>query len=156
GTGEIEVDVVALLLDHDMDADRLAEFDTVIVDEALRLEAAVMPFGDCGAHLLLRKLHQAGEAGFRLLAAEFPAPRADALLAQTARAYLAADIAQDQFRRAAVGGDDALDLEISLSAAVIAHGRHVEAFVESLLGLGRARAGHRSADIALMRDGAAE
>ena len=65
------MDAVALLFDHDVDADRLFQVDAVVVDEALGLEAAVLPFGEGLAQLLLRHFEQPVEAGEDLLLAEF-------------------------------------------------------------------------------------
>jgi hypothetical protein len=48
------MDAISRLLDHDMDAHRLFEIDAVVVDEALGLEAAVLPFGEGLAQALLR------------------------------------------------------------------------------------------------------
>ena len=94
-------------------------------------------------------------------ASEFALPNlrdqlAHALLAEAAGADLTADVAEHELGRAAVGGDDLLDLDAALAAAVIAHGGQMQAFVEGLARLARARAGHRPADVALVRDRAAE
>ena len=150
------MDRVALLFHHDMDAHRLVQIDAVVVDEALGLEAAVDPFGDGASHLHFGKLEQPLEAGERIRLAELGDQLAHALLAEPARADLAADVAEHELRRAAVGGDDLLDLDAALAAAVIAHGGKMQAFVEGLARLARARAGHGAADIALVRDRAAE
>ena len=58
-------------------------------------------------------------------------------LAQPVGAELAADVAEHQFRRAAVGGDDALDVAVGACRALIAHRRKMQAFVEGLARLAR-------------------
>ena len=73
-------------------------------------------------------------------------------LAEPAGAELAADVADHQFRRAAVGGDDAVEIGIVLEIALIAHRRQVQSFVENLARLARAASRHRAADVALVRD----
>ena len=150
------MDRLALLLHHDMDAHRLVEIDAVVIDETLGFEAPVDPFGDGAFHLQFGEFEQPRETGKRIFLAELGDQLAHALFAETTGADLAADVAEHQFRRAAVGGDDVLDLDAALAAAVIAHGGKVQAFVEGLARLARAGAGHRAADVALVRDGAAE
>jgi hypothetical protein len=46
GTAEIEMEPIVLLVDDDVDAHGHLQVDAVVVDEPLRLEAAVLPFGD--------------------------------------------------------------------------------------------------------------
>ena len=99
-----------------MDAHRLAEIDAVVVDEALGLVAAVRPFGDRGAHLGFAELEQPLAAGLDLVAAVFRQQLVDALLGQPAGAELAADVAQHQLGRAAVGGDQPLDVGVLADA----------------------------------------
>ena len=116
------MDAVALLLDHDVDAHRLFEIDAVVVDEALGLEAAVLPFGEGLAQPRLRQLEQAVEAGEDFRLAVFGGELVEPPLAEPVGAELAADVAEHQLGRAAVGGDDALDVVARLVAALIAHG----------------------------------
>ena len=105
---------VALLLDDDVDAHRLFQVDAVVVDEALGLVAAVRPFGDRGLRSLRSdSLEQAVEAGEDLVAAEFADELVEPPLAEPVGAELAADVAEHQFGRAAVGGDDALDVGVA-------------------------------------------
>ena len=77
-------------------------------------------------------------------------------LAEAVGAELAADVAEHQLGRAAVGADDALDVVARLMAALVAHRRQVQALVEHLARLARAASRHRPADVALVRDRAAE
>ena len=77
-------------------------------------------------------------------------------LAEPVGAELAADVAEHQFGRAAVGADDALDVADRLAVAVVAHRRQMQALVESLARLPGAASRHRPADVALVRDRAAE
>ena len=154
--GEVEGDLVTFLLDDDMDAHGLVEAHAVVIDEALGLVAAIVPFGDGGLHAQAGQLEQAVEALQRLVLAELGDEFTQALFAQPARPELAANVAQHEFRRAAVGGDDALDLGVAREGALVAHGRQVQAFVEGLLRLARTGARHRAADVALVGDGAAE
>ena len=58
-------------------------------------------------------------------------------LAEPVGAELAADVAEHEFGRAAVGADDALDVAMRLEAALIAHRRQVQALVEDLARLAR-------------------
>ena len=139
-----------------MDAHRRVEIDAVVVDEALGLEAPVLPFREALAQPRFRQLEQAVPAGQDLVAAVFADELAEPLLAQPIGAELAANVAQHQLGRAAVGRDDALDVGARLERALIAHGRKVQAFVEGLPRLARAAARHRPADVALVGDAAAE
>ena len=43
---EVEMQRVALLVDHDVDVHRLFQLDAVVVDEPFRLEASIRPLGD--------------------------------------------------------------------------------------------------------------
>src|SRR5262245_52041191 len=96
---------LAGLLDHDVDAHRLLQVDAVVVDEALRLEAAVGPFGHRGVDRRLRYRQQAPESGENLLPAELADEFGEPLLAQPVGAKLSADVAEHELRRAAVGAD---------------------------------------------------
>src|SRR5204862_334318 len=87
---------------------------------------------------------------------EFSDEFGDTLFAEPACAQLAANVAKHQFRGAAVGGDDPLDLDIALAAAEITHGGQMQAFVEGLFRLAGTRTRHRTTDIAFMRDRTAE
>ena len=58
--------------------------------------------------------------------------------------------------RAAVGGDQPLDVGVRLVAALVAHRRQMQALVEGLARLAGAASRHRAADVALVRDRAAE
>ena len=68
---EIEMQPVGLFVDDDMDAHRLFQFHAVVVDEPLRLEAAVRPFRNCRFELCFRHLQEAAEAREGLFPAEF-------------------------------------------------------------------------------------
>ena len=149
--------LVALLLDHDVDAHRLFQIDAVVVDEALGLEAAVRPFRDGRAQLRFRHLEQprASRRG-SCRSPNFADQLVEPPLAQPVGAELAADVAEHQFGRAAVGGDDALDVGVRRVAALVAHRRQMQALVEDLARLAGAASRHRAADVALVRDRAAE
>src|SRR5258706_15082239 len=116
-----------------MDAHGFVELDAVIVDEALGFKAPVHPFGNCGAHLFLGKIEQSLKTCECIRLAEFSDEFGDALLAEPACAQLTANVAEHQFRRSAVGGDDAFDLDIALAAAEIADSGKMQAVVEGLL-----------------------
>ena len=77
-------------------------------------------------------------------------------LAEPVGAELAADVAEHELGRAAVGADDALDVVARLVAALVAHRRQMQALVEHLARLAGAASRHRAADVALVRDRAAE
>ena len=91
---------VRLFVDDDMDAHRLFQFHAVIVDEPLRLEAAVRPFRNCRFELCFRHLQQAAEAREGLFPSEFYDQFVEALLAQPIGAKLPADVAEHEFGRA--------------------------------------------------------
>src|SRR5262249_56742595 len=71
-------------------------------------------------------------------------------------AQLAANVAEHQDRRTAVGGDDALEIAVGNMARLVAHRGKLQALVEDFARLARATARNRSADVALVRDAAAE
>src|SRR5215471_12328186 len=96
---------LAGLFHDDMDAHWLLEVDAVVIDEALGLEPAVRPFGDRSLELRLRRFEQAIEAGLNFLPAEPADQLVETFLAQAVGAELAADVAEHQLRRAAVGAD---------------------------------------------------
>ena len=154
--GEVEGDLVALFLDDDMNAHGLIEPHAVVVDETLGLVAPVAPFGDGHAHAALGQRHQMLETRQRDGRAHLVEQLAQPLFAKARAAKLSANVAEHEFRRPAVGGDDALDLDHALETALIAHRRQVEPLVEGFLRLSRARAGHGTANVALVRDGGAE
>ena len=104
----------------------------------------------------LRQFEQPVEAGEDLRLAVFRRQLVEPPLAQPVGAELAADVAEHQLGRAAVGADDALDVAERLEAALVAHRRQVQALVEHLARLAGAASRHRPADVALVRDRAAE
>ena len=104
----------------------------------------------------LRQFEQAVEAGEDFLLAVFGGQLVEPPLAEPVGAELAADVAEHQLGRAAVGADDALDVAERLAAALVAHRRQVQALVEDLARLAGAASRHRAADVALVRDRAAE
>ena len=108
--------VAALLGDH-VDAHRLFQLDAVVVDEALGFVAAVGPFGDRRAHPRLADLEQARKARQHLVLAVFGDQFLQPAFAEPVGAELAADVAEHQFGRAAVGGDDALDVGVRSRSA---------------------------------------
>src|SRR5512140_3041968 len=97
-----------------------------------------------------------GEAVEDFLLAVLVDQLGEAPLAEAIGAELAADVAQHQLGRAAVRRDDALEIAVGHVAAPVAHGGKLQALVEHLARLARAAAGHRSADVALVSDAAAE
>src|ERR1700738_1205678 len=153
---EIEGQRIALLLDHDMDAHRLLQLDAVVVDEPFRLKASVRPLRDRRLELALGDVQQMVAAAAYLVAAELGDQLAEPSFAQSVGAELAADIAEHQLGRAAVGGDQPLEIGVRATPAVVAHGGKMQALVEDLPRLSGAASGHRTADVALMRDRAAE
>ena len=90
--------------------------DAVVVDETLGLVAAVGPFGDGRAHARFADLEQARETRQHFVLAEFGDELVHPPFAEPVGAELAANVAEHQFRRAAVGGDDALDVGVALEA----------------------------------------
>ena len=95
-----------------MDAHRLFQVDAVVVDETLGLVAAVAPFGDGGAHPCVRRSQQAVKGGADFVRPNFADQFAQPPFAEPGGAELAANVAEHQFGRAAVGGDDALDIVV--------------------------------------------
>ena len=91
--------------------------DAVVIDEALGLVAAVGPFGDGGAHPRLADLEQARIARQHFVLAVFGDEFVQAPFAEPVGAELAADVAEHEFGRAAVGGDDALDVGVRRRSA---------------------------------------
>src|SRR5262249_56114261 len=84
--------------------------------------------------------------------AEFAGEFAEPLLAQPVGAELAADVAEHEFRRAAVGADEPLDVGVGPVGALVAHGGPVHALLQNLPRLAPAASRHRPADVALVRD----
>src|SRR5262249_21018647 len=150
------VNGIALLLHNDMDAYRLVQLDAVVVDEALRLEAAIRPFPHHRAHRGLRDLQQAGGAGEGCRLSGPGGEARPAPLAPPIGARRAANVAEPQVGRTAVGGDDALEIAVGNMARLVAHRGKLQALVEDFARLARATARNRSADVALVRDAAAE
>src|SRR6476620_11768791 len=100
------MDLVAAFLDDDMNAHRLAGFHAIVIDETLGLIAPSLPFGDGRAHALFGEFEQARETRDSIVAAEFADQFDDALFAQARRAELSTNVAEHEFGRAAVSGDD--------------------------------------------------
>ena len=75
-----------------------------------KLKFPVRPFRQRLSQAPLRHFEQTVEARENFLAAIFGRKRVDAFFAQPVGAELAADVAEHEFRRAAVGADDALDV----------------------------------------------
>src|SRR5258708_35080614 len=96
---------------------------------------------------------EAGEDfSFAEFADELPRPP----LAQRVGAELAADVAQHEFWGAAVGADQPLDVAVAAIGRLVAHGGQVQPLVEDFPRLARAASRYRAADVALVRDRAAE
>ncbi len=106
--------------------------------------------------LCLRTFEQPIEAGEEVLLAKFADELFEPSLAEPVSPELAADIAEHEFRSAAVGTDEPLEVGVGPVGALVAHRRQVQALVENLPRLARAAARHRAADVALVRDRAAE
>src|SRR6266853_3060581 len=132
-----------------MDAHRPLQLDAVIVDEALRLEPSIVPARHCELHAPTRHLEQPLIAGADLCGAMFSGERNQPPLAEAVGAELTANVAQHQFRRAGVGGDDALQIAVRNVAALIAHRRKLETFVEDFARLAGTASWHRPANVAL-------
>jgi hypothetical protein len=114
---------VALFLGNHVDAHRLFQRDAVVVDEALGFVAAVGPFGDGRAHPRLADLEQARITRQHFVLAVFADELLQPPFAKPIGAELAADVADHQFRRPAVGGDDAFDVGVLFKTPLIAHRR---------------------------------
>src|SRR5262249_7781676 len=106
--------------------------------------------------LCLRHFEQAIEAAEDLPFAELADELCEPPLAQPVGPELAADIAQHEFRGAAVGADEPLDIAVAPVGGLVAHGREVQPLVEGFRGWPGAAPGPRTADVALVRDRAAE
>src|SRR5437660_11768437 len=117
------MDAVALFLDDYVDAHGLFQLDTVVVDEALRLETPIRPLGKGLAQLRFRQIEQAVEAGEDFLLAVLRRQLDQPAFAEPVGAELSADVAEHKLRRAAVGADDALDVAEGLAGALVAHRR---------------------------------
>ncbi len=147
---------IAAFLRDDVNAHRLFQFDAVVVDEALGLIVAIGPFGDGGTHARFADLEQARETLLHLVLAELGDEFVEPALAQTIGAKLAANVAEHQLGRTAVGGDDAVNVTLRFEFALIAHRRKMQTLVESLARLPGAASRHRSADVTFMGDRATE
>ncbi len=145
-----------MLVDRDVDAHRPLQLDAVIVDKPLGLVASVLPVRDGALHPRLRRFEQPVVAGADLCRAVLRHQRDQSLFAEPIGTELAADVAEHQFRRAAVGGDDALQIGVWNVSALVAHRRNLQAFVENLARLAGTASRHGTANVALMRDAAAE
>src|SRR5690349_14739312 len=150
------MDEVGFLLHDDMDTHRLLQLDAIVVDETLGLEAAVFPFCEGLPQLRLRYLEQTIEAGEHFRLAIFRGQLIEAPFAEAVGAELPTDVAEHELRRAAVGTDDAIDVADRPEGALIPHGGEMQTFVEGLARLPGAASRHRTADVALVRDRAAE
>src|SRR5215467_4828468 len=150
------MDTVAFLLDDDVDANRFLEIDAIVINEALRLEAPILPFREGPAQPCFRYFEQTVEAGEHLCLAVLGRELVEPPLAKAIGTELPADVAKHELWRAAVGADDAFDVTDRLEAALIAHGGKMQALVEGLARLPGAASRHRPADVALVRDRAAE
>src|SRR6185312_7624449 len=119
----------------------------IVIDKTLGLETSVRPLGASLAQLLLGDVEQAVEAGEDFLLAILGRKLVETALTQPVGAELAADVAEHELGRAAVGADDALDVGDGAASPLIAHRRQVQAFVEHLARLSRATPRHRPADV---------
>jgi len=104
----------------------------VVVDEALGLGLAVGPGSDRRAQLRLRPVHEAAESGAHRLVSVLRDRLAQPPLAETARSHLAVQVADDDLRRAAVRGEDPVELAHAASATLVEHRWEVHALVERL------------------------
>src|SRR5499427_4956249 len=130
--------LVCALLYDDVDAHRLFQVDTVIIDEPFGFEAPAVPFGDRRLELSFRHFKEAIEAREDVPLAEFGDEFAQPFLAQPVGAELSTDVAEHEFRRAAVGADEPLDVAVGPIGPLVAHGGQVQPFVENLARLARA------------------
>src|SRR5262245_29245625 len=124
------MDAVTRLHDHNMDTDRLLQIDPVVIDETFRLKLPVLPFRKGPAQPRLGNLEQPIEAGEDLVLSVFRRELVQPPFAEAVGAELPANVAKDEFGGTAVGADDAVDIADRLEAALIAHRRQMQAFVE--------------------------
>src|SRR5258708_33773546 len=89
------------------------------------------------------------EAGEDFPFAEFADELSEPPLAQPVGAELAADVAQHEFRGAAVGADQPLDVAVAAIGRLVAHGGPVQPLVEDFPRLARAASRPGAADGAL-------
>src|SRR5689334_17265067 len=104
------MDAVALLVDDNMNAHRLFQIDSVIVDEALSLKTPVLPLGERLAQPRFRNLEQAVEAGENFCLTVFGRELVEPLFAQPVGAELTTNVAKHELRSATVSADDALNI----------------------------------------------
>ena len=99
----------------DMDAHRLVQIDAVVVDEAFRLEPPIRSIRAIAAvRIRFAIIPAAGRSRRATLSLpNFAISSLSALLAQPVGAELAADVAEHELRRTAVGGDEALDVAVA-------------------------------------------
>src|SRR5215831_17171277 len=154
GAREVKVQRITVLLDNDMDAHWPLQLDPVVVDEALRLKPSIVPAGDRELHTSARHFEQPVIAGADLCWTVFSYQRDQPPFAEPVSTELAANVAEHQFGRAAVDGDDAFEIVIGDVAALIAHRRELETLVEDFTRLAGAASRHRSPDIALVSNAA--
>src|SRR5207245_5676973 len=100
--------------------------------------------------------HEVAESGAHRLVPVLRDRFAQPPLAETARADLAVEVADDDVRRAAVRGEDPVELADAASATLVEHRWEVHALVERLERLPRAAARDGAADVALVRHARAE
>ena len=153
---EVEADAIAPLAHAHAKTDRRPQVHAIVVDEALGLRRAVGPRGDRRAQLRLGPVHEAAESGAHRLVSVLRDRLAQPPLAETARADLAVQVADDNVRRAAVRGEDPVELADAESATLVEHRWEVHALVERLERLPRAAARDGAADVALVRHARAE
>ena len=149
--GEVEKQMIAFLRDLHMEAHRLVEIDAVAVDETLAFAYAVRPRSDLGAHLGFRQgeeLFEGFEYGLLAVACHH---FLEAPFAQARGADLAAQIADDQLRRATVTAEHGFDVLAGLIGVDVFDRRHVQAFLINFTRLTPAASRHRPADVALVR-----
>src|SRR5262249_43238944 len=125
-------------------------------DEPFGFEAPVVPFGDRRLELSFRHFEKAIEARENVPLAELGDEFAQPFLAQPAGAELSADVAEHEFRRAAVGADEPLDVAVGPIGALVARGGQVQPFVKTPPPRPRAAPGPGPANVAFVRNRAAE
>ena len=141
--GEIEKELIAFLLHAHVQTHRLVELDAVAVDEALALTAAVGPRGDFCAHLGFGQRKQLLEGFEYCLLAVALHHFLKASFAQARRADLAAQIADDELRRAAVAAEQCFDVFAGFVSLHVLDRRYMQPFLVNFARLTPATTRHR-------------
>jgi len=134
-----------------MESHRFVEVDAVTVDKALAFADTVRPGRNFCAYFGFgerKELFERIEYGFLAVALHH---FLKALFAETRRAHLAAQVADDQLRRAAVAAQQRFNVFAGFVCLDVFDRRHMQTFLVNLARLAPAAAGHGTADVALVR-----